>query len=241
MTSGVSELLNLSDAFYGATRSCDKAQLFSPEKFFKDVKWFAVPPEQRAEITVESLLPRGRLLGGSSSQAGPPRSKLAALAAARKKENRDQGKNTALTSSVTILDRLKQATPSSDPVKSRSLDGPADLKEPLSRKLKKYPTRKRRTSTRQNEELSRADVGTIPSASNMEPRSPSDLIPKASPSVFAEVILGPSSAFFQVSRNTLFRSTTNVRENNIANIEAFAGPSPDDVVLKAQGFSQGFK
>ena len=241
MTGGISELLNPLDASYGANRSFGKAQLFSSKDFFKDVKWLAIPPENRADIIVETLLPRGRLLGGSSNQAGPPKSKLAALAAARKKENRDQRRNIASTSSVTILDRLKQETATSDSVKSGSFDGLVDPKGRFSRELKKYPTRKRRASTHQDEKLSSADVDADLSTSNVEPRSPSDSVPKASPSVFAEVILGPSSAFFQVSRNKLLRQTANIREDNIADIEAFAGPSPDDVVLKAQGSSQGFE
>src|SRR5947207_10758761 len=67
---------------------------FSAAEFFRDSPWLNIPPHRKGEILVESLYPRGGLKGGSSSSSRTPplntasgkMSKLAALAAARKKQ-----------------------------------------------------------------------------------------------------------------------------------------------------------
>ena len=52
--------------------------------WFKDVPWFNIPPEREGVILAEPVYPPLRLLGGSAKP-----SKLAALAAARKKKETD--------------------------------------------------------------------------------------------------------------------------------------------------------
>ena len=72
--------------------------------FFNDCPWFNIPEERRGEILVEPLHRHGGLLGGASSQGDGKPSKLAVLAAARRKKgNEDQSGNSA-NSSVAILD-----------------------------------------------------------------------------------------------------------------------------------------
>ena len=58
---------------------------FSAAEFFRDSPWLNVPSHRKADILVEPLYPRMGLLGGAQEGGGKV-SKLAALAAARKKK-----------------------------------------------------------------------------------------------------------------------------------------------------------
>lgn len=81
--------------------------------WFKDVPWFNLPPTMSGQLIMEPMRPALRLLGGSSSSGKP--SKLAALAAARKKKEAEQNlgqtsaapkENVLPSSAVSLLDLL---------------------------------------------------------------------------------------------------------------------------------------
>ncbi|PGH27701.1 translation elongation factor Tu [Polytolypa hystricis UAMH7299] len=72
-----------------STTSCSAAASFSAVDFFKDSPWLNIPAHRRAEILVEPLYPRLGLLGGAP-EGGGKMSKLAALAAARKKRESEK-------------------------------------------------------------------------------------------------------------------------------------------------------
>lgn len=221
---------------------------FSVEEFFKDAPWLNIPKDRRGEILIEPLYPRGRLLGGSPSQK--PVSKIAALTAARKKKGIEGTKSIPQrsTTSVALLDKLSgrtSSTPSSDPAPSvcrtthsESIGEDQDVKTQASVPLiqKDAP----RTS-----DLKRNVDGHIKGSrqsSDAYSPLPSEpvIAPVAPPSKFAKVLTGgsdcwkkePTVASFQ-PYYTLYQYPT------LTNFEAFAGPSPDDIVLKAQN-SKGY-
>jgi elongation factor 1 alpha-like protein len=89
--------------------------------FFSDTPWLQVPEERKAEIHVEPQHPDlgTGLLGGASDSAGPKVSKLAALAAARrKKENESPAGPTVLTGLAAL--RKTRTESSKVPLKTES-------------------------------------------------------------------------------------------------------------------------
>lgn len=210
---------------------------FSAADFFSDSPWLNIPEDRRGEILIEPLYPRGGLLGGSSKPDGAPKSKLAALAAARKKkENQksEDGKNA--TTSVALLDKL-----SSKPRQVR-LDNPTDLSKAKSlsaiteQNVKEQP---RRYPRRQSKGLEspqddhQAKEASIKSSSLASPgmEEKPEITPTAGPSVFARTIFGASAVSqkhdIQTSSRYVLGPETDAKFD-------FAGPSPDDVVTKAQ-------
>ncbi|KAK3175119.1 hypothetical protein OEA41_002365 [Lepraria neglecta] len=206
--------------------------------FFKDSPWLNILKERCGEILIEPLYPRGGLLGGSSKQDGAPKSKLAALAAARKKkENQilEDGQNA--TSSVALLDKLgaKSRRSKADTRSSSSSLNPQSVPsgQPKNIQTRKYPIRKP-----QNEDVSPAEPsaeaapaapGPLPS-SELEVKP--EVTPAATPSVFARTIFGtPAKSHepvFQSADSYVSQASESHTEFN------FAGPSPDDIVTKAQ-------
>ena len=211
----------------------------SIEDFFKDSPWLKVPENRRGEITTEPLYPRGRLLGGSpAGQDAPPKSKLAALAAARKKKENMRSASNETNSSVALLDKLgtklqttKIDSQSTEPhvedtkLASKSLDPPA----------RKYPTKKRQVpdpTEMQNTNTKRTQ--TSPEAAVQE-RPVTEPAPVARPSSFAQTLFGSStiatySSVAPAQSPLLYPAYTRADTEN----DPFAGPSPDDVIVKAQ-------
>ena len=210
---------------------------FSAMKFFKDSPWLNIPRERCGEILIEPLYPRGGLLGGSPKE-GAPKSKLAALAAARKnKENQkpEDGENT--TSSVALLDKLGAK------VSDSKADGRSSLPSPRTRitsaeqgnivHVRKYPGRRS-----QNEVASPPERPTQPAAAaldtthNVKAEGKSEIILTATPSLFAKTIFGP----FEKVHEAVFQATDSyaLQGSRPETKFDFAGPSPDDVVIKAQ-------
>lgn len=211
---------------------------FSAVDFFKDSPWLNIPKKRCGEILVEPLYPRGGLLGGSSKHDGAPKSKLAALAAARKKkENQmlEDGQNA--TSSVALLDKLgaKSRGSKADTRPSLSSLNPQNVPsgQPKNIQTRKYPVRKP-----QNEDVSPAKPTTeaAPAAPGPLPspelEAKPEITPAATPSVFARTIFGtPAKSHepvFQSADNYVLQASESHTEFN------FAGPSPDDIVTKAQ-------
>lgn len=216
----------------------------SRSDFFGDAPWFNIPKDRRAEITCISLCPRGGLLGGSSAGFNSrPKSKLAALAAARKKENRKSQNEETATSSGSLLESLAAgSTKTHHP-------GPASIAksqeaEGLGRSSKKQakgqpyqesqgrptPASSRPALGEGSEESAVSQLGDL----KIQPA------PTGSPSGFATAILGLEKNRPCFSRTPAVPGMPFTIQN-VANSKAFTGPSPDDVVLKAQSSSKGSK
>ncbi|MCJ1387626.1 Hsp70 suppressor, GTPase facilitates ribosomal subunit dissociation [Xylographa bjoerkii] len=227
----------------GCTRS------FSARDFFKDCPWLNIPLERQGLILIEPLFPRGGLFGGSA-EAVPKVSKLAALAAARKKKENEKLSEkdpTAVSNSIALLDRLRigdqpnaegkrtteAANDRSGKTARHNLFHTASTNPPAMREARKYPAKKPKAPPEQ---------ATPPP--NEEARSPSEDTPEpppallASPSTFARTMFGSASTSTSVMSSKVSFSpyTLNIAESN-----PFAGPSPDDVVASAQNSSKGMK
>ena len=210
---------------------------FSALDFFKDSPWLNVPKDRCGEILIEPLYPRGGLLGGTPNQDGAPRSKLAALAAARKnKENRklEDSKNT--TSSVALLNKLgaKPRESRADTLPSSSSPSPQSVSSGQSTKsqTKRYPPRSQNENgspPKPSAEVASQALVALPSA---ELEAKPGVTPVAMPSRFARTIFGsPANShepIFQAVDSYVLQCSEPHTEFD------FAGPSPDDVVRKAQ-------
>lgn len=210
---------------------------FSATDFFSDSPWLNIPKNRRGEILIEPLYPRGGLLGGSSKPDGAPKSKLAALAAARKKKENQKSENGQnATSSVTLLDKLsnkpQQVQLDKAPDESKSGNSSAITEQNLIEQPKKYPTQKSKglESPQDDPPAKEAFIKSTPLASPDMERKP-EIIPTADPSIFARTIFGASTVSQQHDIQTLDCCVLGPEIN--AEFD-FAGPSPDDVVVKAQ-------
>ena len=212
---------------------------FSVVEFFRDAPWLNVPENRRAEITIESLYPRGRLLGGSpASQDAPPKSKLAALAAARKKKENVGTAGKEVNSSVALLDKLETRLQTTkiegqpDQPRIKSPESASKLPDPP---LRRYPAKKRQSSEpaeTQDRDAKRSQTNLAPGVKDVPVVVPA---PVARPSSFAQTLCGPAASVGSSSQDLkqssfLFPAYAKADTEN----DPFAGPSPDDVVIKAQ-------
>ncbi|KAF2728416.1 hypothetical protein EJ04DRAFT_449376 [Polyplosphaeria fusca] len=203
----------------------------SAEYFFWDTPWCNVPPSRLGEITIQPRYPRGGLLGGSSKP-----SKLAALAAARKKKQEEakQKPNTNDTKSnietdqaVALLDKLN--------VKGKDDSSPSaqhsDSKDPKMNKIsqRKYPNRK-------NSNIPLSLEPEVEEAAGAEPSPALDLPDlRSDPSDFASILCATHNTETERHGPEDFPLTYNSFRG--FNPDPFAKPSPDDIVLRAQGKS----
>ena len=209
---------------------------FSVTDFFSDCPWLNIPKDRLGEILVEALYPRGGLLGGSPNPDGAPKSKLAALAAARKKKENQRAEDAQdATSSVALLDKLsgkpRQSKLSSNP----SLNpGPptAVIEHTVHQQARKYPRRKsKRLESPEDAELAEEQSTKLDSLASPDNETKSEITPTARPSNFARTIFGTPAVSQQqdvrISDHYLIGPDTHAEFD-------FAGPSPDDIVTKAQ-------
>ena len=225
-------------------RSQTCSRVLTAKDYFADCPWLNIPKERRAEILIEPLYPRRGLLGGSSKESRKT-SKLAALAAARKQKASEQSSigTKASSSSASLLDKLGKVK-SSDPRDSTAgAEASKSQPSPTLQRLRKYPARRQDSkevdSPRSKEPAPESPDTPLP----VEPMQNEDPIAMYSaPSAFAEAMMGegrsmPSSEALSISYNP-FHLECNMSE---CSTDPFAGPSPDDVVAKAQSASKGMK
>ena len=221
--------------FSEASLSCS-AQ-FSVVDFFRDSPWLDIPEDRRGEIVIEPLYPRGGLLGGASKPDGPPKSKLAALAAARKKkENQkaEHGRNS--TSSVALLDKLggqpREVKPDGAPHSSNPKPLSANTEQAVNEQSTKYPRRKSTAlKPPQDDQPAKEIFNKSTSVPSPDIERKHEITPVAGPSIFAQIIFGAPTVSHQHEIQTLDHY---VLGPDIHAEFDFAGPSPDDVVTKAQ-------
>ena len=205
----------------------DHDAFFDSNLFFKDTPWGSVPSSRLAKLTAFPTVPRGKLLGGSS--------KLAALAAKRKKQEAEKAtaaapnESSQADRSVSLLDRLGSraegtASEGEKPVAPRNLAFPSRQKPPAS--------------------LEKMDID-IPEAEVVQSLPPKEDM-RGSPSIFAQTILGNGQqhqdgvmlsevdgAGHVSDRDNKFQLPY-LMDQNYMKDRPFQKPSPDDIVLRAQ-------
>ena len=206
---------------------------FSAIDFFSDSPWLSIPEARRGEILIEPIHPRGGLLGGAPKPDGAPKSKLAALAAARKKKEIQGAENRQnATSSVALLDKLKHKARQEEPSSAQNLskfEASSAIDEQTVNK------RTRKDARRKSKGVESSPIHQPFKKASEDSKSPiekkPEIIPTAGPSVFARTIFGDpavpqpedvSSSDFYMIGPSIYAEFD------------FAGPSPDDVVAKAQ-------
>ncbi|KNG86790.1 translation elongation factor EF-1 subunit [Aspergillus nomiae NRRL 13137] len=212
---------------------------FSAADFFRDSPWLNVPVHRKADILIEPLYPRLGLLGGSPESGGKV-SKLAALAAARKKKEGDKASTTAPPqnaevdktpahsteqkgASLSLRERLAGNGKTQKPEGAQSprplgklsrLGSHSPQKKPSPEPVKQNGTSPNNLANVQQE------ITAEPLVKEEEKEQPTVNI-RASPSTFASTIVG------DVTRPKM--------------TEPSPLPKPDDVVLNAQSSAKGFK
>jgi elongation factor 1 alpha-like protein len=211
--------------------------------YFKDAPWLNIPENLRGEILIEPLYPPGRLLGGASSQGKV--SKLAALAATRKKRGSEtaKAKSQSSTASVALLDKLSAST-SSFALNDQAQSSCEALRSErtgddrsLTTQDQIYPTRnhKRQNSDLQPEIQQQEKNSRQLLAAQSRPQPLSIIAPIAPPSKFAKTLFGDSGFWQRTPLVASFQPYYRLPQApKLTNFNEFAGPSPDDVVLKAQ-------
>lgn len=204
-----------------------------PSDIFANIPWLNVPEERVGTIVPGRIRPPLRLLGGT----GKP-SKLAALAAARKKKEAEQkaaqeGVQSEKPAMVpSLMDRL--GTRSAQPASQENLN-PGNLSQ-------SFPIRKRKSPSPPPPVQDRRPAAPEPTKSETPEPAPA---PKpvehvrAGPSVFASTMCGGSSRRRPSHQDAAILSQNILpaiygTDANLANTNAFSGPSPDDIVMQAQ-------
>ncbi|KAK6385972.1 hypothetical protein LTS17_001545 [Exophiala oligosperma] len=195
---------------------------FSAAEFFKDCPWLRVPECRKAVILIEPVYPRGGLLGGSSGSGKP--SKLAALAAKRRqKENeRSSSNNTPAPSSENDYAARLQ---------SLHINSQSNQQKPSTIRTNEPCEDQTMTDDLQMQD---ADKTSTLETSTEQEREPEVLIVaqpvvRAKPSAFASIMTSHDfDTRPQVPHNLVFPSPDPSR------FAAFAEPSPDDVISRAQ-------
>ncbi|KAJ5773320.1 Translation elongation/initiation factor/Ribosomal beta-barrel [Penicillium paradoxum] len=236
---------------------------FSAADFFRDCPWLNIPSHRKADILIEPLHPRLGLLGGAPENGGKL-SKLAALAAARKKKEGEKTQSTLETS--------KSSTPKSEQATTSSLaqrDTPLSLRDRLaasgrsapkssegSGSLRRLASSSSSSSSstpkhpaREIKKESISDVSAPMQRMRLEPQKqpePEQTVPtiRASPSTFASTIVGPATGPTTAEPSRLHPNSSDLLRiygQDHAEPFDFAAPSPDDVVLKAQSTAKGLK
>ncbi|KKK23014.1 hypothetical protein P175DRAFT_0527895 [Aspergillus ochraceoroseus IBT 24754] len=232
---------------------------FSAAEFFRDCPWLDVPAHRKADILVEPLYPRLGLLGGAPENPGKM-SKLAALAAARKRKEGEKGP-AITTPTVSAEDK-------NEPAAEQAKGVPLSLRERLasSGKLPKLAERppllqslgngprtgtlcQKKPSPEPQPKSPPAGTGLKDSAMDAPPiaekeEEQSTVNIRAPPSTFAMTIVGGDKSLKTTEPSHLYTNTLDLIKiygQDLAEPFDFAGPSPDDVVLNAQSSAKGFK
>lgn len=177
-------------------------------------------------------------------------SKLAALAAASKKKASERNLDVSSQSSntsVALLDRLsrKVATKQNDNGTHQTLDLP--VSEALLGGQNPQPRKSTNIAEKRKRQISTLPQGAEPEIKGLQ--IPSDpgamyygltiplIAPKASPSKFAKTMFGSSGNWH---RTPLQNSCYSAPRAPDTDFDAFAGPSPEDIVIKAQNSKSNF-
>lgn len=205
-----------------------------------------MPLERRAHIIEYPSKRQGGLLGGSLRQENErPKSKLAALAAARRKENQNRTDNASATHSIALLDRLKAGSNSTQRHQGNENDGSADGRQSNAEGVpgaRKYLSRSQKLSKPPKQGLGKRPTNNMEDPRNLEEgRKPApQMVPKSSPSSFATVIVGQQMPReIPIAKRIRCHDMSVIAGYTADIVQGFSGPSPDDKVFKAQKPSRG--
>lgn len=194
--------------------------------------WLNVPLDRQTTF-IEPLYPRGGLLGGNPD-AAPKMSKLQALAAARKKKAQDQKNSVGAEEVTKPMSSLSigtngygesSSTGGAKPANSTSPPGPVGKEN-----ARTYTGLKRKDSS-PHRKTSRPSEPIKDTASPMDYETVPE-VETAVPSAFAMTMFGESTSSLEQPLATSF--TLPYSDPRLQSTDAFAGPSPDDVVIAAQ-------
>ncbi|KAK4209795.1 putative glucose-regulated protein 78 of hsp70 family [Rhypophila decipiens] len=195
--------------------------------YFRDMPWGNIP-KHRETVFIPPTMPQGGLLGGSG--APPKMSKLQMLAAARKKKA--EGKNAKENVEQTQA-KMSELSVDEKPVYKENIP----LSGGFSKRLKTSETTAAGRMPLADSERSRPERAdrtplevTEPSKPSVEPEE-KPVAEKAPPSGFALTLFGPANAAKPTLREVFTLPNAGLSPSIL---EAFAKPSPDDVVLAAQ-------
>lgn len=190
----------------------------SHAEFFQDMPWLQAP-ENRMTTFEEPQHMRGGLLGGSSGSEPPKMSKLQALAAARRKKAEEQ-KGVSSKSLEMPMTKLKLE----DQVKSQ---------EAVPLVSKGHRTETQQPQKRKNSAPHEKNIPEFESSSpglsfeqNVEQL-------QAAPSAFANALFSEGPRATSAQSRSMF-TLPYVQNIVVEATNAFAGPSPDDIVIAAQ-------
>ncbi|KAI6802018.1 elongation factor EF-1 alpha subunit [Hortaea werneckii] len=215
-TGGAKKEKSKSKSDQAAEKSAEKAGSpimppMSAADWFRDIPWSDVPSEIQGHLEPSlPARPSPKLLGGST--------KLAKLAEERRRKAASETKEApspASTSALSSLDRLSKPKEV-----SKENETPEPRPEP-----KKYPIRKKREPT------------PPPKEPTPPPAEPEEELPdlRASPTEFGMTLFTSPMNGIHAPQMTLKDMLGDCRDTD----DPFKGPSPDDVVFKAQGHSKG--
>lgn len=233
---------------------------FSAADFFRDSPWLNVPAHRKADILIEPLYPRLGLLGGAPESGGKV-SKLAALAAARKKKEGDKASTAAPAqnaevnktpvpsteqkgASLSLRERLAGNGKIPKPEGAQSPRPLGKLSHPGSHSPQKKPSPelvKQNGASQVNSANVQQELTAGPLVKKEEKEQPTVNI-RASPSTFASTIVGDVTRPKLTEPSPLFSTSLDLMEiygQNLTEPFDFTGPSPDDVVLNAQSSAKG--
>ncbi|KAB8200818.1 hypothetical protein BDV34DRAFT_229949 [Aspergillus parasiticus] len=235
---------------------------FSAADFFRDSPWLNVPAHRKADILIEPLYPRLGLLGGAPESGGKV-SKLAALAAARKKKEGDKASTAAPAqnaevnqtpapsteqkgASLSLRERLAGSGKIPKPEGAQSPRPLGKLSRLGSHSPQKKPSPepvKQNGASQVNSANVQQELTAEPLVKKEEKEQPTVNI-RASPSTFASTIVGDVTRPKLTEPSPLLSTSLDLMEiygQNLTEPFDFTGPSPDDVVLNAQSSAKGFK
>ncbi|KAF7550156.1 hypothetical protein G7046_g8111 [Stylonectria norvegica] len=218
-----------------------KRPKISHSSFFDDMPWMDVP-QHRQTTFIAPERPRGGLLGGGE---GPPKmSKLQALAAARKKKN-DEKKEQEKTlqaqqgiAKLSIEDQLQKENinPTIALAKRQKVSNDSALhpqRRPSSSSINFNEGLAEQHHKKGGDSSSEAPQTSIPAKrSSWFDDDLEVIIEKAQPSAFARTLCGSASEAPKIQTPQFFPMP--YKSHPSFSAEAFAKPSPDEIVLAAQ-------
>jgi elongation factor 1 alpha-like protein len=199
-----------------------------PACFFNDMPWLNVPQE-RQTLFVAPERPRGGLLGGG--EGAPKMSKLQALAAARKKKTEEKKEQEKVEKGISNLSVAESKKENQSPfVQRHHISTPApQVHSPHHEKEIKHEytaeDNKHETSTSVYKDELMLD--SLPEV---------EVVSQPNPSAFARTLFGSAPA--NTHRPDVFAMPYTSSPSFTA--QAFAEPSPDDIVFAAQAKGSNF-
>lgn len=217
---------------------------FSAREFFRDSPWLNVPAHRKAEILIEPLYPRLGLMGGAPPQQEGKVSKLAALAAARKKKEAEKTAASGQAQDGASPEAGKPAMSLMERLSTTNDKKPAPARVALASRLASRPPQprgeQRLPSTREQPAAAPAEK----KPDSVEQKNGGLQLQaatlRAPPSTFAATIVGSAAPAAEPSH--LFGTSVDVLHvygEDLTEPFDFTGPSPDDVVLNAQSAAKG--